>query len=100
MSKRTPHKPSPRIKTTAQEVDGKWRRKRNGKVARKVDLYGAAYKLAWEQIPAFQRRERSDISLRIDVSIRRQLKAGATDPHIIALAALKDAHERSDPHPY
>jgi hypothetical protein len=61
-----------------------------GKVARKVELYSSAYKLALKQIPPGRLRKQPDISLRIHASIRRQLKAGMTDAHTIAFTALKD----------
>ena len=60
------------------------------KKAQKIELYSAVYKLAWEQIPPDQRRERPDMSLRLHASIRRQLKEGATDARSIAFSALKD----------
>jgi len=53
-------------------------------------LCSAAYRLAIEQIPALQIREMPGISLRIHTSIRRQLKAGETDPSRIAFEAVKD----------
>jgi hypothetical protein len=65
--------------------------RRKGEAARRIEIYSAAYKLAWEQIPRAERRARPDISLRIHASIRRQLKEGAMDPSGIASAALKDA---------
>ena len=68
-----------------------WRRNLKGETARRIALYGLAYKLAWEQIPPDQKHARPDLSLRIHASIRRQLKEGARDPNGIALAALKDA---------
>ena len=68
-----------------------------GETAQRIELYSAAYKLAWEQVPDLHRRERPDLRLRIHSSIRSQVKAGAKDPHRIAFAALKDIHERSDP---
>jgi hypothetical protein len=61
-----------------------------GKIAQRIEVYSAAYKIAWELIPSLQRRAQPDISLRIHASIRRQLKAGANDPKVIALAALND----------
>jgi hypothetical protein len=61
------------------------------KAARRIELYGIANKLAWEQIPPNQKNERPDISLRLHASIRRQLKAGATDAQDIAFEALKEA---------
>jgi hypothetical protein len=60
-------------------------------LARKVELYSSAYRLAWEQISSTERREQPKIPLRIHESIRRQLKAGETDAHIIAFEALKEA---------
>jgi hypothetical protein len=80
--------PLSEIKTTKQ---GSWRKPRKGEIARRVELYNSAYKLAWEQIPPDQKRARPDITLRIHASIRRELKEGARDPNGIALAALKDA---------
>jgi hypothetical protein len=62
----------------------------NSKTARKVELYSTAYQFALKQIPPLTMRERPGISLRIHASIRKQLKAGETDPHRIAFAALKD----------
>ena len=61
-----------------------------GKTARNVELYSTAYKLALEQIPPLQMREKPVRSLRIHASIRRQLKAGETDPRRIAFNALRD----------
>ena len=66
------------------------RRFRQSNTARKVELYSAAYKLAWEQISLRQKQERPDIALRIHASIRRQLKEGAKNVEGIAIAALKD----------
>ena len=62
--------------------------------ARRIVLYGSAYKLAWEQVPPDQKRWRPDISLRIHASIRRELKAGSKDPHAIASAALEDIQDK------
>ena len=59
-------------------------------MAQRAVLYSAAYRLALEQIPPLQMREKPDISLRIHASIRRQLKAGEMDARVIAFAALKD----------
>ena len=64
--------------------------KRWRKIAERIDLYSAAYRLALAQIPPSEIRERPDISLRIHASIRPQLKEGATDARVIAFAALKD----------
>ena len=58
--------------------------------AQRIELYSAAYKLAWKQIPPAERRARPDLSLRIHASISRQLKAGANNPDTIAFVALKE----------
>jgi hypothetical protein len=58
--------------------------------AQRIEVYSAAYKLAWKQIPPAERRARPDISLRIHASISRQLKAGANNPDVIAFVALND----------
>ena len=63
---------------------------RKGETARRIEVYSAAYKLAWKQIPPDERRARPDMSLRIHASIRRQLKAGANNPDAIAFVALND----------
>jgi len=70
---------------------GTWRQHSKGELARRVEIYNSAYKLAWEQVLPTQRRERPDILLRIHTSIRRQLKAGEIDAHDIAFEALKEA---------
>jgi hypothetical protein len=59
-------------------------------IAQRVEIYSAAYKLAWELIPSLQKRAVPDISLRIHASIRRQLKEGVTDARAIAFEAVKD----------
>ena len=66
------------------------RRFRQSDIGRKVELYSAAYKLAWEQISLRRTREQPNIPLRIHASIRRQLKDGAKNAEGIAIAALKD----------
>jgi hypothetical protein len=60
-----------------------------GKTARNIELYGLAYRIAWNQISPLRKREQPDISLRLHASIRRQLKDGATDPLFIAIEAFK-----------
>jgi hypothetical protein len=67
-----------------------WRPNRKSETARRIEIYSSAYKLAWQQIPPDQKRARSDISLHVHASIRRQLKAGETDPHAIAFEVLND----------
>jgi hypothetical protein len=60
-----------------------------GGIARRVELYRSAYKLAQEQLP--RTRIRPDTFLRIHASIRRQIRAGETDARVIASEAVKDA---------
>jgi len=62
-----------------------------GGIAKRVELYSSAYRLAWQQIPPAEKRARPDISLRIHASIRRQLKQGAMNAIGIASVALKDS---------
>lgn len=88
MTRRMPRIYSPTVAPTTKL--GSLRVSPKGKTARNVELYTTAYKLALEQIPALQMREKPDISLRIHASIRRQLKEGETDPIRMAFVALKD----------
>jgi hypothetical protein len=69
------------------------RRRDPGTTARNIDIYGAAYRIAWKQISPIRKREQPDISLRLHASIRRQLNDGATDPLFIATEAFKDLGE-------
>jgi hypothetical protein len=85
MPRRRPRRSLP-VKTTRT---GTFRVNKPGKFAQRIELYSAAYKLALQQIPPM--RAKPDIFLRIHASIRRQLRAGETDPRRIAFAALKDA---------
>ena len=80
------------VQAVAEDMDGAELMPRGmyNNIARRVELYHTAYKLAWDLIPTVERRARPDISLRIHASIRRQLKAGAIDAHTIAFTALKD----------
>jgi len=75
------------VKTTKR---GTFPVNKKGKMAQRIELYSAAYKLALGQIPPLQRSEKPDISSRIHASIRRQLKEGETDPIRMAFAAVKD----------
>jgi hypothetical protein len=76
-----------------QEKPRSLRIPRKGDAARRIEVYSAAYKLAWRQIPRAERRARPNISLRIHAFIRRQVKDGAMDPIGIASAALKEINE-------
>jgi len=78
-------------KQKPQQVEAIKERNRKTATARKIELYSSAYGLAREQISTTLKRERPDIALRIHASIRRQLKAGETDPRVIASEAVKDA---------
>jgi hypothetical protein len=46
-------------------------------IARKVELYNLAYKLAWKYISEDHKRAQPAIALRLHDCIRRQLKEGA-----------------------
>jgi hypothetical protein len=63
-------------------------------IARKIESFNLAYRLAWQHISEHQKREQPDISRRLHDSIRRQLTEGATEGVFIASEALKDV-ERS-----
>jgi hypothetical protein len=68
----------------ARKQDRRWRT-----IARNVELYSSAYRIAWKQISPLRKREQPDISLRLHASIRRQLEKGTSDPRFIATEALK-----------
>jgi hypothetical protein len=65
-------------------------------IAQKIETFNLAFQLAWKHISEDQKRTQSNIARRLDDSIRRQLKEGATEPVFIADEALKDI-ERSTP---
>jgi hypothetical protein len=92
MPKRVLRRYSPEIRITKR---GTFPINKRSKTGQKIVLYGAAFKLAWEQVPTFQRSKQPNISLQLHASILRQLKSGATDPHGIAVEALKDVRESS-----
>ena len=58
------------------------------KIARDIELYNSAYRLAWKHIS--EHRKRAYIALLLHDSIRRQLKEGAAEPVLIASEALRD----------
>jgi hypothetical protein len=62
-------------------------------IARDIEHYSSAYRIAWKQLSPLQKRGQPNIALRLHASIRRQLKEGATDPVSIALEALKSLDE-------
>ena len=71
-------------------------RRRHGTIARNIELYSSAYRIAWRQISPLQKREQPDIALRLHASIRSQLKKGATDPFSIASEVLKAIDEGTE----
>jgi hypothetical protein len=58
-------------------------------IARKIESYNSAYRLAWEHISEHQTREQPNIARRLHDSIRSLLEDGATEPLFIASEALK-----------
>ena len=58
-------------------------------IARNVELYNLAFKLAWKYISEDQKRNQPNIARHLDDSIRRQLKEGTTEAVFIASEALK-----------
>ena len=65
-------------------------------IARNVELYQLAYKLAWPYLSEFQKTADPKIALRLHDAIRRQLNQGATEPVLIASEALKDMDGQID----
>jgi hypothetical protein len=59
-------------------------------VAREIELYNSAYRLAWKHISELQKREKPNLASRLHDSIRSQIKQGATEPLFIASEALRD----------
>jgi hypothetical protein len=59
-------------------------------VAREIELYNSAYRLAWKHISELQKREKPNIASRLHDSIRSQIKQGATEPLFIASEVLRD----------
>ena len=64
-------------------------------IARSVELYNQAYKLAWKYICEDHKREQLDIARHLHDYIRQRIKEGATDPVFIASEALKDIERTS-----
>ena len=59
-------------------------------IARNIELYNLAYRLAWKHISERQKREYPNVATFLHDAIRHQLKEGATEPVFIAAAALKN----------
>jgi hypothetical protein len=63
-------------------------------IAQNIELYNLAYRLAWKHISERQKSVYPNIAFLLADSIRRQLKAGALEPVLIASEALKDIESR------
>jgi hypothetical protein len=59
-------------------------------IARNIELYNLAYRLAWRHISERQKRKYPNVATFLHDAIRRQLKQGATEPVFIAAEALKN----------
>jgi predicted DNA-binding protein len=59
-------------------------------IARNIELYNLAYRLAWRHISERQKREYPNVATFLHDAIRHQLKQGAIEPVFIAAEALKD----------
>ena len=58
-------------------------------IARDIELYQLAYKLAWPHVSEFQKIADPNIALHLHDAIRHQLKRGASEPVFIASEALR-----------
>jgi hypothetical protein len=59
-------------------------------IARNIERYNLAYKLAWKHISELHKREYPNVAVFLHAAIRRQLKEGAVEPVFIAAEALKN----------
>jgi DNA-binding transcriptional regulator of glucitol operon len=59
-------------------------------IARNIERYNLAYKLAWKHISELQKREYPNVATFLHDDIRRQLQEGAVEPVFIAAEALKN----------
>ena len=59
-------------------------------IARNVELYNLAFKLAWKYISEHQKLYKPGIARQLHDSIRRELTKGASEATFIASEALKD----------
>ena len=59
-------------------------------IARNIELYNLAYRLAWKHISERQKHEYPNVATFLHDAIRHQLKEGVTEPVFIAAAALKN----------
>ena len=60
-------------------------------VAREIELYNSAYRLAWKHVTELQKRDKPNLASRVHDSIRSQIRQGATEPLFIASEALRVA---------
>ena len=65
-------------------------------IARNIELYQLAYRLAWPYVSEFQKSANPKIALRLRELIRRQMREGLTEPVLIASEALKDIDRLAD----
>ena len=65
-------------------------------IARNIELYNLAYRLAWKHLSERQKRQHPNMARRLHDSIKRQLKDGATDPLFIASEALEALDEERE----
>ena len=65
-------------------------------VARNIELYNSAYRLAWKHISERQKREYPNITTFLHDAIRSQLTEGVSDPVLIASEALKNIEKLID----
>ena len=58
-------------------------------LARSIQLFNAAYKLAWAQVSQPERMKHPEIARTLSSAIHDQIKVGATDAATIAAEAVK-----------
>ena len=59
-------------------------------IARSIELYNSAFRLAWPHISERQKREQSDMAQRLHDSITRLIKEGASLDVLIASEAIDE----------
>jgi len=64
-------------------------------IARKVELFNLAYKLAWAHVDENPALKSARAPYALSTSIRRQLAAGADDVVVIAATAIKELGDSS-----
>jgi hypothetical protein len=63
-------------------------------LARSIELFNSAYKLAWEHISKHAEMNHPDIAQALGRSIHDQIKVGATDAAAIAAKVVRNLMER------